>query len=180
MARTDLVHRVLATRSKDPILHHIAPLGLAAAAGRCLVIDLDASAPRYSERTLAHLVSEGPTAADLAAGSGVAVLGNGGISFDEAASVIDRLVAAWGRVVIRDGGNTHPFPVLSVEPMLPAPFTPRDADIVQAVAFGQTSDAPATLPPLRRQQVRSLLSGTIEPRWRWTRAWQSAWGLPWE
>ena len=180
MARTHLVHRVLSTRSRDPILHHIAPLGLATAAGRCLVIDLDAAAPAYSDRTLADLVTEGPTAADLTGGPGVAVLGNGGISFEEAAPMIDRLVGVWGRVVIRDGGIPHPFPVLSVEPMLPEPFTPRHADIVQMVAFGQVSGARATLPPLRRHQIRSLLAGTIEPRWRWTRAWEPAWDLPWE
>lgn len=180
MARTDLVHRVLATRSSDPILHHIAPLGLAASAGRCLVLDLDGGAPGYSERTLADLVSEGPTAADLAGGAGVVVLGNGGISFEEAAPVVDRLVAAWGRVVIRDGGDPHPFRVLSVEPMLPTPFTPRQVDIAQAVAYGQSSAGRATLPPLRRHQIRSLLAGEIEPRWRWTRAWGAAWSLPWE
>jgi hypothetical protein len=180
MARPDPIHRVLAIRSTDPILHHIAPLGLAAAAGRCLIIDLDPAAPGYSQRTLADLVSDGPTAADLATGPGVALLGNGGIRYEEAASMIDRLVALWGRVVVRDGRNPHPFRVLSVEPLLPAPFTPAHADVVQAVAFGQGSSGRPVLPPLRRHQIRSLLSGTIESRWRWTRAWAAAWREPWE
>lgn len=180
MARSDLIHRVLAIRSSDPILHHIAPLGLAAATGRCLVVDLDADAPGYSDRTLADLVQDGPTAADLEHRDGIAVLGNGGVSFASAAPMIDRLIAIWGRVVIRGGSDLHPFRTLDVEPLLPAPFSPSTADLVQAVAAGQTAGDQPILPPLRRHQIHALLSGTIEPRWRWTRAWQIAWSRSWE
>lgn len=180
MAQRDFIHRVLAVRSSDPILHHIAPLGLAAAAHRCLVVDLDESAPRYSNRTLRDLVDNGLSALDLEAGPGVAVVGNGGISFSDAASTIDRLLEVWGRIVLRDGSAPHPFRVLRVEPLLPAPFVPESADIVQTTGWGQSPAGRAVLPPLRRQQIRSVLDGTIEPRWRWVRAWRQAWSRPWE
>jgi hypothetical protein len=179
MARGDFIHRVLAVRSADPILHHIAPLGLAAAADRCLVVDLDELAPRYSKHTLRDLVEHGVRAVDLQAGPGVAVLGNGGISFRDAASTLDRLLEGWGRLVLRDGGAPHPFRVLRVEPLLPAPFAPDAADIVQATDRGQRADR-AILPPLRRGQIRSMLDGTIEPRWRWVRAWRPVWSRSWE
>jgi hypothetical protein len=180
MPRRDFIHRVLAVRSQDPILHHIAPLGLAAGAGRCLVIDLDRSSPGYSKRTLAELVGDGIRSADLETRSGVAVLGNGGVSFTDAAPTIDRLLTVWGRVVFRDGGDSQPFRVLQIEPLLPDPFPPDLADVVQATAPGQTAGGRPLLPPLRRHQIRAMLAGTIEPRWRWTRAWHAVWSTAWE
>ncbi len=180
MVRRDFIHRVLAIRSNDPILHHIAPLGLAAGAGHCLVIDLDGSSPKYTERTLSDLVVDGIKATDLEIGPGVAVLGNGGISFADAASTIDRLVDVWGRVVLRDGSDPHPFRILGAEPLLPEPFTPGRADIVQSTSHGQQADTRLLLPPLRRHQIRSMLAGTIETRWRWVRAWEAAWSMRWE
>ena len=180
MAQRDFIQRVLAVRSSDPILHHIAPLGLAAAARRCLVIDLDGAAPGYSARTLRNLVEDGLTAADLESSSGVAVIGNGGIAFPGAAPTIDRLLEVWGRVVLRDGPEPHPFRVLRIEPLLPEPFSPDQADVVQATSFGQDAAGREKLPPLRRHQIRSMLDGTIEPRWRWIRAWEPVWSTPWE
>ena len=180
MAQRDLIHRALAVRSSDPVLHHIAALGLAAAAGRCLVVDLDESAPRYTNRTLRDLVDNGIRAVHLESRPGVAVLGNGGISFADAAGTIDRLLENWGRMVVRDGGTPHPFRTLSVEPLLPDPFDLERVDVVQATEWGQQSADRPTLPPLRRHQIRSILGGTIEPRWRWVRAWQTVWSRPWE
>ena len=180
MVQRDLIHRVLAVRSSDPILHHIAPLGLAASAGRCLVVDLDESAPGYSSHTLRDLVTDGLRAVDLERAPGVAVLGNGGIGFSEAASTLDRLVEVWGRVVVRDGGAPHPFRVLHVEPLLPDPLGPQRADVVQATERGQVVAGTPLLPPLRRHQLRSIIQGTIEPRWRWVRAWRTVWSRPWE
>lgn len=180
MVQRDLIHRVLAVRSTDPILHHIAPLGLAASAGRCLVVDLDGSAPAYSNHTLRDLVDDGLRAVDLEAGPGVAVLGNGGITFSDAAPTIDRLLEVWGRVVVRDGDAPHPFRVLRVEPMLPDPFGPERVDVVQATERGQTWAGSHVLPPLRRQQIRSILHGSIEPAWRWVRSWRPVWSRSWE
>jgi hypothetical protein len=179
MDQRDFIHRVLAIRSSDPILHHVAPLGLAAAARRCLVIDLDQKAPAHSKHTLRDLVHDGLRATDLEGGPGTAVLANGGISFADAAPIIDRLLEAWGRVVLRDGGEPHPFRVIGVEPLLPDPFSPGRADVVQATTFGQDPAGREMLPPLRRHQIRSMLEGTIEPRWRWVRAWRPVWSIPW-
>jgi hypothetical protein len=180
MPQRDFIHRVLAVRSNDPLLHHIAPLGLATGAGRCLVVDLDESAPQYTERTLRDLVEHGIRAADLERRQGVAVLGNGGISFVAASETIDRLLEKWGRIVLRDGGTAHPFRVLDVEPLLPDPFDSDRADILQATERGQGSSHRPMLPPLRRHQIRAILGGTIEPRWRWTRAWTTVWSRTWE
>ncbi len=180
MVHRDFIHRVLAVRSRDPILHHVAPLGLAAAGSRCLVVDLDAAAPRYSHRTLRDLVVDGLRAADLEGGPGVAVLGNGGVAFSEAASTIDRLLEVWGRMVLRDDGSRHPFRVLRVEPLLPPPFAPEQADIVQATGRGQDPSGRLMLPPLKRRQIQSMLGGTIEPRWHWVRSWKQVWSAPWE
>lgn len=176
-----MIHRVLAVRSSDPLLHHLAPIGLASAAGRCLVVDLDQFAPSYAGRSLADLVHDGPTSADLEPGSGVALLGNGGVEYEQAAQIIDRLTTVWGRVVLRAGDDAQPAPVptLTVEPLLPPPFTPESADIIQAVTFGQVADGRPLLPPLGRHQVRTMLAGNIEPRWRWVRAWQIAWRRTW-
>lgn len=180
MPQRDFIHRVLAVRSRDPLLHHIAPLGLAAGAGRCLVVDLDESAPEFTDRTLRDLVDHGIRAVDLERREGVAVLGNGGVSFDEAAETIDRLLESWGRVVLRDGGAMHPFRVLHVEPLLPDPFDPGRAEILQSTERGQRSFGRPILPPLRRHQIRSILGGEIEPRWRWVRAWATVWSRTWE
>ena len=180
MAQRDFIHRVLAVRSRDPILHHVAPLGLAASARRCIVVDLDAEASRYSQRTLRDLVDDGLRAAELEVGHGVAVVGNGGVAFTEAAPTIDRLLEVWGRMVLRDGGSGHPFRVLRVEPLLPKPFDPQQADVVQATGRGQDPSGRLMLPPLGRRQIRSMLGGTIEPRWSWVRSWKPVWSMAWE
>lgn len=50
----------------DLVLHHLAPIGLAAAAGTALVVDLDLDRPSYPGRlTLSDLLTDGPRRADL-------------------------------------------------------------------------------------------------------------------
>ena len=76
-------HRVLAVRcGADPVLHALAPLGLAAARGTALVMDLDEEVPSYPGSTsLANLVVSHPRRDDLRpVRSGVAVLSNGLVS----------------------------------------------------------------------------------------------------
>ena len=51
---------------EDGVLGAVAPLGLAAAAGTALVVDLDPGGPRYpGPATLADLVADGPRRGDL-------------------------------------------------------------------------------------------------------------------
>ena len=179
MSSRQIIHRVLGIRSKDRVLHHIAPLGLAASAGTCLVVDLDPTAPGHSQRTLRQLIEDGPSALDLEARTGVSVISNGGVEYEEAAELIEYLITVWGRVVLRSGPTSHPYRTLEVEPLLPDPLTPRSPDVLQAIHSGQRVQEAMMLPHLRRHQIRAMLDGQLEPRWRWTRAWRTAWCRAW-
>lgn len=179
MKSRPIVHRVLGTHSSDRVLHHIAPLGLAASVGTCLVVDLDPHAPALAARTLRQLLDDGPASTDLTVSPGVSVLGNGGVDYDEAADLIEHLTAVWGRIVLRSCRGSHPYPTLRVEPLLPRPLTPESADVVQAMQRGQRAEDAILLPRIRRHQIRLMLDGRLEPRWRWTRTWRDAWGRSW-
>lgn len=183
MRRLNHIHRVLAVRSEmDPVLHHVAPFGLAATAGTCLVIDLDAAARPYGGRTLADLLESGATGSDVGGGNrGVAVIGNGGVSFAEAEDLIDRLVERWQQVVIRSGPGDHPFPTVSVEPAFPAPLDPpASVGVVQTLSRGQRSHRDVVrLPPIGRGRVSGLVNGQVDPRWSWVRAWAAVWERSW-
>ena len=180
MKSAPIVHRVLGIHSSDRVLHHIGPFGLAASVGTCLVIDLDRHAPSIGARTLRQLLDDGPSSADLSVASGVSAIGNGGVDYHEAADLIDHLISIWGRIVLRSGNTSHPYRTLRAEPLLPRPLAPLAVDVVQAMQSGQRDDAAVMLPPIRRQQIRSILDGQLEPRWRWTRAWRTAWSRSWE
>lgn len=179
MRSGQIIHRVLGVQSLDPVLHHIAPLGLAAGAGTCLVVDLDPAAPGYSQRTLRQLVDDGPSSIDLTVSRGVSVISNGGVEYEEASELIEYLITVWGRVVLRSGRTSHPYRTLEVEPLLPQPLTPKSPDVFQSVQSGQRMDGTMMLPQLRRHQIRAILDGQLEPRWRWTRAWRVAWSRAW-
>ena len=97
----DWRYRVMAVRcAVAPVLHALAPLGLAAARGTALVVDLDEEAPSYPGSTsLAKLVISQPRLSDLRPlRSGVAVLPNGSINPREAAEVVEALVTGWPAV----------------------------------------------------------------------------------
>ena len=89
-------HRVLGVRcASDPVLHALAPLGLAAARGTALVVDLDRDAPPYpGTSSLAALAVAQPRLDDLRPRrGGVAVLPNGLASPEESADVLEALGA---------------------------------------------------------------------------------------
>ena len=129
-------HRVLGVRcGADPVLHALAPLGLAAARGTALVVDLDREAPSYpGAASLAALVVSQPRLDDLRPRrSGVAVLPNGSVDPVEAVEVVDALVSGWPAVVFRLGAS-HDLPpslaetpVIPVSPLLPG-FPPPSGD----------------------------------------------------
>ena len=164
--------------SPDPVLHRIAAFGLAAAAGTCLVVDLDPAAAPLPGPTLAELLRDGVTAAHLrAARRGVAVISNGGVSESEAADLIDGMTAGWPAVVLRVPEGSNSIPVLPLDPPELRPLRAVRA-VWQASQPG--SRAPGVvLPPLRRSTVRALCRGVVEPRSRWVRAWASVWEAPW-
>ena len=180
-------HRRLAVRAPlDPVLHHVAPLGLAAATGApTLVVDLDPSAPGYPGRTLADLAADGPRLADLRPDrDGVAVIGHGGLGDDDIAELVPRLLASWPFAVIRvpGFGATDAAPVIPVHPLLPAPLDPpsdRPAAYQAHLRWSKQPGPGLLLPPPGRSATVRMLGGTIEPRSRWVRAWAPAWELPW-
>lgn len=182
----DMYQRILAVRSDDRVLHHVAPVGLAAAAGTAVVVDLDPAAPGYpGNTTVASLLEDGPRRTHLVpVRRGVAVFSSGGVTYREAKDLLETLVEGWPAAVLRVGpGETEvPVPVVPVIPLLPEPLTPRteSAAVYQAVRRGSRPPGPGlVLPPLGRGVLVSILAGRVEPRWRWIRAWTRVWGLPW-
>lgn len=178
-------HRVLGIScGTDAVLHAVAPLGLAAAAGHCLVVDLDAGAPPLpGRRTLAELVEEGPRRSDLEPPrSGVAILPNGGVTGEAAADLVAEFVRRWERVVLRVGSEatSGPWPVVPVKPLIPEFPTPPGPAVYQALLPGSAPPGPGVvLPPPSRGMIRALLRGRVEPRRRWIRAWRRVWEAPW-
>ncbi len=166
---------------EDGVLGAVAPLGLAAAAGTALVVDLDPSGPPYpGPGSLADLVADGPTRRDLSpARSGVAVLANGGVGPDEAAEVLDALIAGWPAVVMRlppthdgEGG----VPVVPLVPgNLQAGYGPR-AVYQRAGWRVEAPEGALVLPRPRRSTIHGLLNGTAPwPGDRWVRSWRPLW-----
>jgi len=177
----------ITVHSDDPVLHHIAPVGLAAAlagsGSAALVVDLDPAAAPYPGRTLADLARDGVRRADLVPGRrGVARLGLGPLDPEEAGPLVARLAESWPAVVARVPGPLSGLPFVPVRALLPSPLlepAPGPA-VYQATAPGSRAPGPGILlPPLGRARIRSLLAGTVDPRWRWVRAWEAAGRLPW-
>ena len=184
-------HRVLAVRcGMDPVLHALAPLGLAAARGTALVVDLDQEATTYPGSTsLAKLVDSQPRLADLRPRrAGVAVLPNGSVSALETAEVVEALVAGWPAVVFRLGSSFDlptslgETPVVPVVPLLPGFLYPSVTSpaVYQAISHGPAPRVRGILlPPLGRSHIHHMLSGMNFPPRRWTRAWEKAWSVSW-
>ncbi|HEX5723005.1 MAG TPA: hypothetical protein VFZ06_09710 [Acidimicrobiia bacterium] len=179
---------ILGVRTEiDSVLSVLAPLGLAAAADPpSLLIDLDPSGPAYpSRRSLADLVSDGPTRAELTPGStGMAVLRNGGIEWREAVESVHRLATSWSSITLRVGLDDTglPWPVIPVVPLLPGFLTIDDGRpaVWQTSERGQVAPGPGPLlPPLGRRVVHQCLEARSIPRGRWVRGWRQVWELPW-
>jgi len=177
----------------DLVLSVVAPVGLAAAAARpALVVDLDPNGPPYpGTRSLADLVAEGPTRAELlprppgGGGSGVALLRNGGIGWEPSILMIEALALRWPALVLRlpVSGGPWPWPVVPVLSLLPGILRPSGgrAAVWQSVS-SRRDIAPGpgpVLPALNRSALSGMLTLRSEPRGRWVRAWSQVWELPW-
>ncbi len=171
----------------DGLLSAVAPIGLAAAAGTALVVDLDPLGPAYpGKASLADLVVEGPRRADLVPGrAGVAVLRNGGVGAVEAREVMDALVIGWPHLVVRVANPGHAeglAPVVPVWPLLPGILAPQaeTLSVYQRTGFVTNPPGPGpVLPRLRPAFLAGLLNGTLAHRSRWVAAWREIWRLPW-
>ncbi len=164
--------------SPDPVLHRIAPFGLAASAGTCLVVDLDPASPPLPGPSLFELARDGVTAAHLrSARSGVAVISNGGTTEAEASDLLASLMSGWPAVVLRVPPDQPSIPVLSFDP---PELRPRRAFRAVWQSSVRGSRAPGVvLPPLKRSTVRSLCGGVVEPRSAWVKAWTPVWENSW-
>ncbi len=183
--------RVLAIRcATDPVLHAVAPLGLAAARGTALVVDLDDEAPPYPGSTsLARLVAVQPRLSHLRPHrQGVAVLANGSVKPGEAGDVTEALVAGWPAVVFRLGashelpGPLSGTPVVPVLPLFPGLLRPTATGpaVYQAVLPGPPPKVRGVvLPPLGRSRLQAMLSGMGYPPRHWVRAWTRVWEMSW-
>jgi hypothetical protein len=174
---------ILAIRAPlDPVLHAVAPLGLASAAGTALVVDLDPGSPGYGGgRTLASLVADGPRLDDLVPRrSGVAVLANGGVDPEEAMPIVEALSRRWPAVVARVSADP-PLPAVEAFVLLSGMLGPevgRPA-VYQATRPGPRPRLPGVvLPALGRGSIEAMLAGRRPPR-RWVTAWKPAWSFPW-
>lgn len=167
---------------EDGVLGAVAPLGLAAAAGTALVVDLDPGGPPYrGPGSLAGLVANGPRRSDLQPDRrGVAVLANGGVEAADAERVVGALVDGWPAVVLRlpadHGGGGGAVPVL---PLVPGElFSGYGHDAVYQRSGWRVSapDEAIVLPRPRRSTIAMLLDGTMPPpRDRWIGAWRALW-----
>lgn len=166
---------VLAIRTpEDGLLGALAPLGLGAAAGTALVVDLDPHGPRYpGEGSLADLVAEGPRRSDLTPGRpGLAVLRNGGVEPGQAREVVEALAVGWPVVILRlPARDRRPADVV-VHPLVVGGLFPASPGAVfQDLGFRLPAPGPV-LPPLSRTTAAALLAGTVPRRSRWVRAWK--------
>jgi hypothetical protein len=167
----------------DGVLGVIAPLGLALARDTALVVDLDPNGPAYpGSSSLADLIRRSPRRADLEPSrSGVAVLRNGGVDPDEAASVVEALAHGWPALVLRLGGAPPAFvgsPTLTVVPLLPGILAPapNEGAVYQQTGFLAAPPGPGLiLPRPSAGTVGRLLRGIVPGPSRWIRAWARAW-----
>ena len=168
---------------EDGVLGAVAPLGLAAAAGTALVVDLDPDGPAYpGTSTLAALVANGPRRSDLIPSRrGVAVLANGGADPEEATPILDAMVASWPAVVLRlPAGHVGSIGAIPVVPLVPGDlFTGYGPSVVYQRSgwlVEPPRDASIVLPRPRRATLAMLLNGMAPPpRDRWISAWRPLW-----
>lgn len=169
----------------DEVLAAIAPLGLALAAGRALVVDADPHAVPYpGERTVRSIADEGPTRAEIRPDrGGIAVLPAGGADRDQISRVIGLLGEAWPLVVVRVGEVDQGIPVVPVRPLWPGFLAPlgQRASVWQRVRGGGAPPGPGPVLPIPPPStVAALLSARRPLHSRWVRAWRRVWELPWE
>jgi hypothetical protein len=175
--------RWLAVRADDPVMSVAAPLGLAAAIGTALVIDLEDRLGSSSARTLADIATEGPRLDETRPGrKGIAVIRSGGLGVADARDLTLRLASSWPAVVVRLGGDDWPervVPVCTLFPGLLAPLSKEPA-VWQRVRGGVGPPGPGpVLPILGAGAARRILSGGAPLPGRWVRAWRVVWEAPW-
>jgi hypothetical protein len=174
---------VLGIESPDPVLSLFGALGLGAAAGTALVVDMARSSSVGTHRTLADLVEDGPTLHELSpARSGVAVISSGPIDDETATPLIERLAVNWPAVVVRCSVGGWPGPTVPVRPLWPGLLAPTETipAVWQSVVGGVRPPGPGpVLPRLGPRSARNLVLGRLPRRGRWLAVWAKVWAMPW-
>ena len=165
----------------DDLLGVLAPFALASLRKTGLVIDLDLKGlPLPGRRTLADLVEDGPTLAELVPSrKGWAVLPHGGVSPAEAMEVVKALVESWPTVVVRSRTPLEGMPFVQVVPLLPGVNTRVSPRVWVRSGIGQVKPGPGPVvdtPP--RAAFNAALAGHI-PVGRWLRSWEKVWRWRW-
>ena len=166
----------------DAVLAAIAPIGLAASVGTGLVVDADPNGPRYPGAvTLAELVARGPRRAELEPPrSGVAILRNGGVRWEDAAEVLAALEKGWPHVAVRHVGPKRPDgDAVAVATDLPGVLSidTNGPLVVQRTKRKPSKVGDVMLPRPARRLVAALLEGHLPGPSRWVRAWKPVWEL---
>jgi hypothetical protein len=172
---------VLGVESPDPVLSLLGALGLGAAAGTALIVDMTRGVK--TDRTLADLIEDGPALLELSpARSGVAVISAGPIEAVDGWALIERLSANWPAVVVRCAAEVWPGPTVPVRALLPGLLAPTEVTpaVWQTVLGGVRPTGPGpVLPRLGARSARNLVAGRLPTRGSWLRVWERVWSMPW-
>ena len=165
----------------DDVLGMVAPFALAASRKTVLIIDLDTDGiPLPGDRTLARMLEDGPTLAELVPSrSGAAVLPHGGVDLDSAGDLVKALVDSWPCVVIRARTPLAGMPFTEVTPLLPGIDTKVRPRVWVRTGIGNVEPGPGPLVEgPGRSAVAAVLAGRA-PTGRWLRSWEGVWRWPW-
>lgn len=168
--------------ANDGVLGVVAPIGMAAAVGTCLVVDLCEGDPTGGV-TLATLVRDGPSSEQLRPKRrGVSFLRNGGISAQDAAEVVRAFCVNWPNVVLRVGASDEAVGevgVVTVRAILSGPFfaEPDVGAVLQPTGLGARpkNHHGHVLSRLSARTVRTVLAGRVNQRSAWVRSWRPVW-----
>lgn len=175
--------RVLAVRAHDPVMGVIAPIGLAAASGTALVVDVGGRPRRQGGRSLADVISDGPRLDELSPGrSGVARIAAGPVGTSAIAEAVGQLASRWPAVVVSIQDDDWPGPTVPVHVLYQGLLETweRGASVWQPISVGVRPPGPGPLlPAIRPRLVRQLLMGRMPRPNRWVRAWRQVWEMSW-
>ncbi len=165
----------------DDLLGLVAPLAIASARSTALVVDLDRDGLTLpGERTLADLVADGPTLAELVPHrSGIACLPNGGVDPEAAQDVLAALEKGWPDLIVRTRGPIDRLPVANVVPMLAGVSAPTGPCVWVRTGLGPVDrhQGPEVRAPGRAAFAAALAGRAL--RGRWLQSWSGVWEWPW-
>ena len=166
----------------DDVLGMLAPLALASFHRTALVIDLDPEGiPLPGRRTLADLVEDGPTLAELVPSrKGLAVLPHGGVPIPAAMEVVDALVRSWPCVVVRTRTPLDGIPFVRVAPLIPGVDTRVPPRVWVRTGIGRVEPGPGPVVDAPSRSAFNSVPACQTPTGRWLRSWGPAWRWRWQ